>query len=270
LVLKENWLCYNYLLLDQKKQAFPSAHKGIKVRLIHVLPMLLVAIGCTQSPPPADPSVIHARSAEWEAALNAGDIETVAALYESDARLLPPNAEMQIGADAVRDIFGGMIDAGLTGKLNSMETQVAGDYAYNVGAYTLTAGDTVVDTGKYMETWHRGEDGQWRYTNDIWNSDMPAAGAGNAHLVILHEVNDPEKWLAAWRGDDSRHQLFKAHGAAHVQTFQNADNPRLTGLLISVSDMDELNAMLSSEAGQAAAAEDGVRADTMKVLTEAE
>jgi uncharacterized protein (TIGR02246 family) len=240
-------------------------------KLVTVLPLLLVAIGCTQSPPPADPSVIHARSAEWEAALNAGDIEAVAALYESDARLLPPNAEMQTGTDAVRDLFGGMIDAGLTGKLNSMETQVAGDYAYNLGAYTLMAGDTVVDTGKYMETWHRGEDGEWRYTNDIWNSDMPAAGAGgNAHLVILHEVDDPEKWLAAWRGDNSRHQLFEANGAAHVHTFQNADNPHLTGLLISVSDMDALNAMLTSEDGQAAAAADGIRADTMKILTEAE
>jgi uncharacterized protein (TIGR02246 family) len=240
-------------------------------KLVIALPLLLIAIACTQSAPPTDPSVIHARSAEWEAALNAGDIEAVAALYESDARLLPPNEEMQSGADAVRALFGSMIDAGLTGKLNSVETRVAGDIAYNLGNYTLMAGDTVVDTGKYMETWHRGEDGQWRYSNDIWNSDVPVATAGdNAHLVILHEVDDPEKWLAAWRGEDSRHQLFEANGAAHVHTFQDADNPHLTGLLISVSDMDALNAMLSSEEGKATAAEDGVRADTMKVLTEAE
>jgi len=240
-------------------------------KLIIALPLLLIAIACTQSPPPTDPSVIHARSAEWEAALNAGDIEALTALYESDARLLPPNAEMQSGADAVRALFGSMIDAGLTGKLNSVETKVAGDIAYNLGHYTLMAGDTVVDTGKYMETWHRGEDGQWRYSNDIWNSDVPVPTPGaNAHLVILHEVDDAEKWLAAWRGENSRHQLFEANGAAHVHTFQNADNPHLTGLLISVTDMDALNAMLSSEEGKAAAAEDGVRADTVKVLTEAE
>jgi len=240
-------------------------------KLIIALPLLLVAIACTQSPPPTDPSVIHARSAEWEAALNAGDIEAVVALYESDARLLPPNEEMQSGADAVRASFGAMIDAGLTGKLNSVDTQIAGDIAYNLGTYTLMAGDTVVDTGKYMETWHRGEDGQWRYSNDIWNSDVPVATAGgNAHLVILHEVDDAEHWLAAWRGENSRHQLFEANGAAHVHTFQNADNPHLTGLLISVTDMDALNAMLSSEEGKAAAAEDGVRADTVKVLNEAE
>jgi len=240
-------------------------------KLLTTLPLLLVAIGCTQGPPPTDPSVINARSAEWEAALNAGDIDAVVGLYESDARILPPNAEMQTGADAVRAVFGSMIDAGLTGTLTSVDTQVSGDYAYNVGQYTLMDGDTQVDAGKYMETWHRGEDGQWRYSNDIWNSDMPAAGAdGNAHIVILHEVDDPEKWLAAWRGDDSRHQLFEANGAAHVHTFQDVKNPHLTGLVISVSDMDALNAMLASEDGQAAAAADGVRADTMRVLTEAE
>ena len=240
-------------------------------KLIIALPLLLVAIACTQSPPPADPSVIHARSAEWEAALNAGDIDALVALYESDARLLPPNEEMQTGADAVRASFGAMIDAGLTGKLNAIDTVVAGDIAYNVGAYTLFAGDEQIDTGKYMETWHRGEDGQWRYSNDIWNSDMPAAApGGNAHIMILHEVDDPEKWLAAWRGDDSRHQLFEANGAARVHTFQDASNPHLTGLVVSVNDMDALNAMLSSEEGQAAAAADGVRVDTMKVLTEAE
>ena len=200
-----------------------------------------------------------------------GDIEAVVALYESDARLLPPNEEMQTGADAVRASFGAMIDAGLTGKLNSVETQVAGDFAYNVGTYILMAGDTQVDSGKYMETWHRGKDGQWRYSNDIWNSDTPVATPGdNAHLVILHEVDDAEHWLAAWRGENSRHQLFEANGAAHVHTFQNADNPHLTGLLVSVTDMDALNAMLSSEEGLAAAAADGVRADTLKVLTEAE
>ena len=240
-------------------------------KLIIALPLLLIAIACSQNPPPTDPSVIHARSVEWEAALNAGDIEAVVALYESDARLLPPNEEMQTGADAVRASFGAMIDAGLTGKLNSVETQVAGDFAYNVGTYILMAGDTQVDSGKYMETWHRGEDGQWRYSNDIWNSDTPVATPGdNAHLVILHEVDDAEHWLAAWRGENSRHQLFEANGAAHVHTFQNADNPHLTGLLVSVTDMGALNAMLSSEEGLAAAAADGVRADTLKVLTEAE
>jgi hypothetical protein len=109
--------------------------------------------------------------------------------------------------------------------------------------------------------------------NDIWNSDhaaAAAAGAPKTHLMIMHEVDDAEKWKSAWRGEDSRHQLFKENGAKHVHAFQSADNPSLTGLVIAVNDMDALNAIPGSEEGMAAAAEDGVKAATMSVLSEVE
>ena len=60
----------------------------------------------------------------------------------------------------------------------------------------------------------------------------------------------------------------KENGAAHVHAFRSADNPNLTGLVIAVKDMDALSAMLGSDEGQAAAAEDGVRMDTMVMMTE--
>lgn len=240
-------------------------------RLLTVLPALLVIAACNQASQPADPSVLTSRSEAWEAALNAKDIDALADLYTGDARVMPPNREISTGRDAVRAEFGAMIDAGLVGELTSVEAMVSGDFGYNVGTYTLRAGDDVVDTGKYTEIWHRGDDGQWRMANDIWNSDhaMAAADQGpRMHLMIMHEVDDAEKWKAAWRGENSRHQLFAENGAKHVHTFQSADNPNLTGLVIAVDDMDALNAMLGSEEGVAAAAEDGVKADTMAVLPE--
>jgi len=241
-------------------------------KLLTLLPVLLVITGCYQQPPPADPAEITSRSEAWETAFNAKDIDALVDLYASDARILPPNAEMTSGSDALRAEFGAMIDAGLSIELTSVEAMVSGDMGYNVGAYTLTADGKVVDVGKYMEIWHRGDDGQWRYSNDMYSSDMPvAAGDGPmTHLMITHEVDDAEHWMAAWRGDNSRHKLFKDNGAAHVHTFTSADNPNLTGLVVAVSDLDALNAMLGSEEGLAAAAEDGVRMDTLIVLTEAE
>lgn len=91
---------------------------------------------------------------------------------------------------------------------------------------------------------------------------------GMTHVLITHEVEDAEHWLAAWRGENSRHELFEANGARHVHTFQNADNPNLTGLVVAVADMDKLMAMLESEEGQAAALADGVKLDTMTLLVE--
>ena len=206
--------------------------------------------------------------------MNAKDIDALAALYTSNARLMPPNAEMATGTNAVRDTFAGMIDAGIAANLTSVETRVAGDIGYNVGTYVLRAGDEVVDTGKYVETWQRADDGQWRIANDIWNSDVAPAPAPVAdihtHLMILHEVEDADHWLAAWRGENSRHQLFEEHGAPRVHTMRNADDPNLTGLIVGVSDLAALQAMLESAEGQAAATADGVKLDTMVLLSEVE
>jgi ketosteroid isomerase-like protein len=239
-------------------------------KLITVIPLLMILVGCNHAAAPGDPSEITARSVEWDAAINGKDVDAVVALYTDDARVMAPNQAMTVGKDGVRAAFGGMIDAGLGSQLTSIQTTVSGDVGFNVGTYVLAAGDTVVDVGKFIETWERGDDGAWRISNDIYNSDNPPAGSDNEHLVIIHEVNDADHWLAAWRGDDSRRQMFEANGAAHVHTFTNPDNPHQAGLVISVSDMDALNTMLASEEGIAAADADGVRRDTVRVLTEAE
>ena len=142
-------------------------------KLLYILPAAFIIAACGQATDSGTPFV--SQNSEWAAALNAGDVEALVAQYAEDARVLPPNAEAATGHDAVRTIFGGMIDAGLTGELNSIETQSSGDVAYNVGTYTLMAGDEVVDQGKYVETWRRGADGSWQMTNDIFNSDLPVA-----------------------------------------------------------------------------------------------
>ena len=67
-----------------------------------LLPLIFIVAACNQAAAPGDPSEITARSEMWEASLNAKDIDGVVALYTSDARLMPPNAEMTTGQDAVR------------------------------------------------------------------------------------------------------------------------------------------------------------------------
>ena len=144
-------------------------------KLITALPLLLMIVGCNQAPMSTDPSVLTSKTEAWEAALNAKDIDALVALYTSDARILPPNAEMESGGAAIAVVFGGMIDAGIGGELTSIEARVSGDVGYDVGTYTLRLDGEVIDTGKFIETFVRGDDGEWRITNDIWNSDNPPA-----------------------------------------------------------------------------------------------
>ncbi len=255
-------------------------------RLLAIIPLALALViaSCNQAPPPGNPKILEDMSIAWDEALNSKDLDILTMMYASNARIMPPNGKMLIGAQGVRETFGAMMDAGLTGKTSIIEISMSSGLAHKIGTYEVMDGDTVVDTGKFIETWMQGDDGKWRIANDIWNSDNPPVppkqpmhgkhhqrgmGMGHPHVMILHEVEDAERWLAAWRGEDSRHDMFRANGAAHVHTFQSGDNQNLTGLVIAVKDMEAFQDMLSSDEGRAAAAEDGVIADSMTVLMEA-
>lgn len=240
-------------------------------KILIAFPLLIVVAACSQSAPNTDNSPILAGTDAWEAALNERDIETLVSLYTDDARVLPPNGKASSGIAAVRSVFGGMLDAGLIGEIRSLEAKVSGDIGYNVGIYILETEGGMVDQGKFIETWQRGADGKWRISNDIFNSDLPAAAESHepvARMMILHEVGDAATWLAAWRGDNNRHQDFAKHGAGHVHVLQNPEKPNQTGLFVSLDDPDVFDAWLQSKEGQAAAAADTVKSDTITVLME--
>ena len=238
-------------------------------RLVVLLLLALAITACGQQSPSTNTTALEARSDAWESALNAKDVDALVDLYTEDARLLPPDGVMTSGRDGVRAAFGGMVDAGISGETTRVETTVNGDIGYIVGTFSLTAGGEAAGTGKYIETWRRGDDGLWLIANDIFNND-PSANPKMpmTHIMITHSVNNADQWSAAWSGPDSRSSLFKDNGAAHVHAFRSEDNPNLTGLVIAVEDMDALNTMLMSDEGTAAATEDGVRMDTMVVMTE--
>lgn len=235
---------------------------------LSALVLIVAAASCAAPPTSQDSSAIAARSAEWIAAFQAGDADAVAAFYTADARVLPPNAPVGNGRDEVRAAFDGMISVGLTGTLTSLEATEAGDIGYQVGTYTLEsrADGTTVDEGKFIEVWKK-VDGEWFISNDMFSSNLPWAPAG-ALLIATHDVEDGAHWVAAWQGANSRHSLFAENGVSSVRAFQNPDNPDQTGLVIDVLDMDAFMAMLESEEGVAAKAEDGVIDSTLSILAE--
>lgn len=148
-----------------------------KTNLLVLLAIVLIATAC--APPAASQhfSEIDDLSQKWESAFNAGDIESLVALYTDDARVLPPGAPAAQGADAVRASFEEMIQSGLKLRLETVEAVSSGDIAYRVGTYVLQTEDgTTVETGKYIDTWRK-EGGSWKTSNDIWNSDAPPAPA---------------------------------------------------------------------------------------------
>jgi len=233
-------------------------------RAAMVLLLMVAVIACA----PQDQSAeLGALTNGWENALNNGDVDGVVALYAEDCVLMPPNFELATGQAAVRETFGGMIAAGLTGGLDTIKAVAAGGVGYHTGTYWLKdANGTTIDRGKYMEGWQK-VGGEWKIVHDIWNSDL-APFAGTTTVAVTHDVKDADHWLAAWQGEGSRHDNFAQHGVANVRVFQNPEKQQQVSLVIDVADMEAFQAYLDSEEGAKAKAEDGVVDKSMRMYME--
>jgi uncharacterized protein (TIGR02246 family) len=108
-------------------------------------------------------------------ALARGDARAMAALYTADGQLLPTHSDFVTGAPAIQGFWQTVVDMGIRdGTLETLELEVCGEAAYEVGKYALrgSAGQRL-DEGKYLVVWKR-EGGQWKLHRDIWNSSLPA------------------------------------------------------------------------------------------------
>lgn len=122
--------------------------------------------------------LIEAANQKFMDAFKQGDAAGIAALYTSDARLLPPHAPAMSGTDQIRNFWQGAMSLGIKeAKLETVEVETRGDLAVENGRYTLLiqpeGADSLTDTGKYVVVW-RNEGGTWKLHMDIWNSNSPA------------------------------------------------------------------------------------------------
>jgi ketosteroid isomerase-like protein len=111
----------------------------------------------------------------FEDGIRKGDAGTVASLYTADAIVLAPDAPMAKGPENIKHLWASAISGmGLKSvKLETLDLEVAGDMAHEVGEATLglepktaTPATAVV---KYVVVWKKVGD-QWRLHRDIWNA----------------------------------------------------------------------------------------------------
>ena len=129
-----------------------------------------------------DKASVRAVDADWARAAKAGDGAAIAALYASDAVLLPPGEPMVKGESAKKywvDFANGF--SGPT-ELNTMAVEGGGGVASAIGTYKMSltprkAGAKPLPTeeGKYIEVLKRQDDGSWKIAYDIWNPNAPPA-----------------------------------------------------------------------------------------------
>ena len=130
--------------------------------------------GCSPPTPTAtttDRKAVEATVSRYVEATNHGDVEALAALYDDDAVLLPPDHQPIRGRDAIGDFWRQGTDEGL--EVTTLRLDVEGGIGYLVGQYTLPeTEEEPADSGKTVMCLRRQGDGSWKVTADIWNSSV--------------------------------------------------------------------------------------------------
>lgn len=149
--------------------------------------LLLAAMSCTQASetpaddPAADRAAVDAVRNHEQAALNAGNIDSLLLVYADDIDMMAPGAPSARGSAAVRELTTGMLkDATPAVNYTSSNVEISGDIAIDRYTATLTmtprAGGTATnETIKGVHVLRRQADGSWKIIQDIWNVDPPAA-----------------------------------------------------------------------------------------------
>jgi uncharacterized protein (TIGR02246 family) len=160
--------------------------KGYRAAACGCLALFLLASSCGPQTPPdtraADESAIRDLDAQWSKAAAANDVDATVSYYSDDATLLPPNAPVAIGRQAIRASWAALLAPGVSvsWQISKVEVSRSGDLAYSIGAYLVAMkdpqGKPVTDHGKLVEVWKKQPDGIWKTVADIYNSDLsPAA-----------------------------------------------------------------------------------------------
>ncbi len=130
----------------------------------------------------ADVETIKSLTEEYDATLNAGDLDNWVSLYTDDALRMGPNMPTLVGKDAIHDFYQPFFEQNAIDiKETCEEVIVCGDWAFVRGTYTYTitpkvGGEPSRDTGKWVAFHKRQPDGSWMIYRNIWNSDLLPSG----------------------------------------------------------------------------------------------
>jgi ketosteroid isomerase-like protein len=137
---------------------------------------LLASIPALAADTKADMAALEAVDQAWLKAFNSGNADAIAALYDENAVLLPPNAPAAVGRAAIKAFLKAEMDgaakAGVAFALGAKPAGGAtGNMGWQSGSYTVKdKAGKVLEAGKYLSVSAK-KNGKWVYVRDTWNAD---------------------------------------------------------------------------------------------------
>jgi len=115
---------------------------------------------------------IHAAQERFLRFFAVSDVAGLAACYTEDAQMLVANMEIICGRPAIQSVFKFTAVRGHTLEFDTVELDVQGSKAVEIGRYTRRRGDgSAFDRGKYMVVWKRvGE--RWLIHRDMFSTSL--------------------------------------------------------------------------------------------------
>jgi uncharacterized protein (TIGR02246 family) len=151
---------------------------------VAALTSILTFTGCQTAAPPeqkadvaADIKAINAFRGQFAAAYDSNDAAAVAAFYANDATLMPPNQAAIEGRQGIQAMLEAYFKENAAKIAHApLETQVAGNWAYERGNATVTvtpkSGKPREESIKYLVILKRQPDGFWKLHLDMDNSNL--------------------------------------------------------------------------------------------------
>lgn len=148
-------------------------------KFVLLLLFALILGACNSSESPAEvEAAVNAAYQEYAASLGAGDADRWIALWTEDGVQMPPGAPANIGKETIASGLRGAMEfiSFSDMQISNEEVQVAGEWAYARGTYTVTylpkdGSDPILIDGKYMSIFQKQADGSWKLHRDIFNSN---------------------------------------------------------------------------------------------------
>ena len=100
-----------------------------------------------------------------EDAFNAGDVDGLVALYESDARMVGPDGAEAVGVDAIRQVWTDLVAMGGRMTLTTKYAVEMGDIALLRNNWEFKA-EGIEMSSQTAEVARRQSDGTWKYIID--------------------------------------------------------------------------------------------------------
>lgn len=144
-----------------------------------VLGLAIILASCEKPPAPdtreADAKAITAIEEDWSKALAAKDAVKFTSQYSADASVYFPDMPAMQGTAAISAfVKDWMADPNFGGSFKTTKVTVAksGDLASSEGTYQQNGTHPITkklvsETGHYLTTWKKQEDGSWKAINDM-------------------------------------------------------------------------------------------------------